>query len=85
MGKEPTQWVDSRCGGAKGFICVNTPLPTCVKLCDQNVSDPNQCSVVTAVSTETREIQEGQICQDYGLHVCTWPDTWDPKDFPIPE
>jgi hypothetical protein len=41
--------------------------------------------VEAPVGMETREIQEGQICQDYGLHVCTWPDTWEPKDFPIPQ
>ena len=35
------------------------------------------------VGTETRDIQEGQTCQDFGLQVCTWPDTWTPRDFPI--
>jgi hypothetical protein len=84
MGKEPTKWVDSRCPGSPGYICY-TPLATCIKLCDQNVSDLKQCSVEAPVGMETREIQEGQICQDYGLHVCTWPDTWEPKDFPIPQ
>jgi hypothetical protein len=84
VGKEPTKWVDSRCGGAPGFICLGS-IATCIKLCDQNVTDPKQCSVETLVGMETREIQEGQICQDYGLHVCTWPDTWDPKEFPIPQ
>jgi hypothetical protein len=85
QGKEPNLWVDSRCGGASGYICLATPFPTCIKLCDQNVSDPLQCSVNTQVGDETRDIQAGQTCQDYGLHVCSWPDTWEPKDFPIPE
>jgi hypothetical protein len=84
-GKEPNQWVDSRCGGATGYICLATPFPTCIKLCDQNVTDAMQCSVNTQVGEQTRDIQEGQTCQDFGLHVCSWPDTWEPKEFPIPE
>ena len=32
-----------------------------------------------------RDIQEGQTCQDFGLQVCAWPDTWEPKDFTIPQ
>ncbi len=85
VGKEPTEWLDSRCGGeVPGFICL-TSIRTCIKLCDQNVSSPDQCSVKMKVGEETRDIQEGQTCQDFGLQVCAWPDIWEPKDFPIPQ
>jgi hypothetical protein len=82
--KEPTEWVDSRCGGTPGFICLAS-LSTCIKVCDQNVTAADQCKVDMKVGEETRDIQEGQTCQDFGLQVCAWPDTWDPKDFPIPQ
>ncbi len=84
MGKEPTKWVDTRCEGSPGFVCY-TPLATCIKICDQNVQDPAQCSVSAKLGEQTIDIQEGQTCQDFGLQVCTWPDTWDPKEFPLPQ
>jgi hypothetical protein len=84
-GKEPTRWVDSRCGdGGPGYVC-NTSVATCIKYCDQNVSDLGQCSVNATVVSEMRDIQEGQTCQDFGIQVCAWPDTWDAKEFPIPQ
>jgi hypothetical protein len=83
IGKEPNQWVDSRCFGAKGFICLGGL--GCVKFCDQNISDPKQCSVNVTVGDQMRDIQEGQTCQDFGLQVCAWPDTWEPKEFTVPQ
>ena len=80
IGKEPTQWVDSRCFGARGSSA--SAGLACVKFCDQNVSDPKQCSVNVQVGDQMRDIQEGQTCQDFGLQVCAWPDTWEPKPFP---
>jgi hypothetical protein len=83
IGKEPTQWVDSRCFGVKGFICLGGL--GCIKFCDQNVTDPKQCAVNVMVGMEMKDIQEGQTCQDFGLQVCTWPDTWEPKPFTVPQ
>jgi hypothetical protein len=87
LGKEVIDWVDSRCFGAKGFVCFGQL--GCIKLCDQNITDmpgqPPQCAVSTMVGSETRDIQAGQTCQDFGLQVCAWPDTWEPKEFTIPQ
>ncbi len=37
------------------------------------------------VGDQMRDIQEGQTCQDFGLQVCAWPDTWEPKEFTVPQ
>ena len=80
-GKEPIDWVDSRCGDVTGYLCL---IGTCIKLCDQNISDDAQCAVNRTVGEEMRNIQNGQTCTDFGLFVCSWPDTWEPVPFPIP-
>ena len=85
MGKERKDQLDSRCGGLPGLVCFQlNVLGTCVKFCDQNVTDPNQCSAVVKVGNGTEETQEGQVCLDYGISICSWPDTYSPKPFSAP-
>jgi hypothetical protein len=84
MGKEITAQVDTRCGEVPGFICFGG-LRTCVKFCNQNIKDPKQCSAMVPVGGEVRETQEGQTCQDFGLQVCAWPDTYTPQPFSVPK
>jgi hypothetical protein len=84
MGKEPQQLLDSRCGELPGFYCY-AGLQTCIKFCDQNISTPGQCSAVVDVGGQPRDIQKGQTCQDFGLAVCAWPDTFTPEPFTVPE
>jgi hypothetical protein len=83
-GKEIAQQVDTRCGEVPGLVCFGG-LRTCIKFCDQNIKDPKQCSAVVPVGDESRETQEGQTCQDFGLAVCAWPDTWTPQPFSVPQ
>jgi hypothetical protein len=78
-----TKYVDSRCYGVPGFLCY-PGLATCIKICDQNVTDADQCKVEVMVGTEKRDIQAGQTCQDFGLHVCAWPDSYTPTEFAVP-
>jgi hypothetical protein len=80
MGKEIQFYLDSRCGDIPGMFCLPS-LQTCIKFCDQNVTDPSQCSAVLPVNDQLRETQAGQICQDFGLPVCAWPDTYTPEPF----
>jgi hypothetical protein len=85
-GKEATQLLDSRCGepATPGFVCFAS-IATCIKFCDENVKNPNQCSVQGKVGEEARELQAGQTCQNFGIAVCAWPDTHTPEPFPIPQ
>jgi hypothetical protein len=83
-GKEVTAQVDTRCGEVPGLICFGG-LRTCVKFCDQNIKDPMQCSAVVPVGDKPQEIQADQICQDFGLQVCAWPDTYTPQPFSVPK
>jgi hypothetical protein len=78
VGKKPTEFVDSRCKEVPGMQCVglSSRFGVCLKFCDQNVSDPNQCGAVVDVEGAPRDINEGQTCQDWGLEICTWPETY---------
>ena len=95
-----TKQLDSRClpppasdPSATATNVTGDPVPGllcfgglgCIKMCDQNVSDPKQCSAEVTLSGMKRDIQEGQTCQDFGLHVCAWPDSHTPADFTIPK
>jgi hypothetical protein len=84
-GKKLNAAVDSRCGGLPGMLCLGGSLRTCVKFCDQNVKDENQCSAVLPVGNEMKDTQAGQTCQDFGVAVCAWPDSYSPQPFPIPQ
>jgi hypothetical protein len=79
-GKEIQFHLDSRCGDVPGMVCF-AQLQTCIKFCDQNVTDASQCSAQVPVGDQVRESQAGQICQDFGLAVCAWPDTYTPEPF----
>jgi hypothetical protein len=81
---EGYQLVDSRCGGLPGLVCYGGQFRTCLKFCDQNVTDPKQCSAVVRVGNDDIETQEGQTCQDFGVGVCAWPDSHTPGPFPSP-
>jgi hypothetical protein len=83
LGRDLNEWVDDRCGGTPGFVCLES-LATCIKFCDQDVTDPNQCAVTAKVGDDPmRNIQKGQTCQDFGVAVCAWPDTWSPESYPF--
>jgi hypothetical protein len=80
MGKKPTQFVDSRCKELPGYTCLSSGAgPLCLKFCDLNVQDNNQCSAKAVMDKDPEEIAGGQICQDFGLEVCTWPDGFTPN------
>jgi hypothetical protein len=80
QGRKPTELRDSRCKELPGFVCLGyNGGGLCLKLCDQNVTDPNQCSAPTMVDTEARDLGDSQVCQDLGIEVCTWPDTYTPS------
>ena len=50
----------------------------CIKLCDQNVTDPKQCKAEIEFPAKsgkvTVDLNEGAVCQDFGLQICNWPD-----------
>jgi hypothetical protein len=77
VGKELKDFVDTRCKSVPGYVCYGRRF--CIKFCDENVTDPNQCKAETMVGMDTRDINEGMTCQDWGLHICTWPETYTPK------
>jgi len=82
-GKKATEVLDSRCKGLPGYQCIPY-IPQgygiCLKLCDTNVTMGNQCEAKTTMTTDMMEkdINEGQVCQDFGLEVCSWPDGFEP-------
>jgi hypothetical protein len=77
MGKKPTEAVDTRCNGLTGYACLGTGTgPICLKLCDTNVTATNQCSTTATLETDPEDIGKEQLCQDLGLEVCTWPDSY---------
>jgi hypothetical protein len=76
-GKKPTEAVDTRCNGLTGYACLGTGTgPICLKLCDTNVTATNQCSTTATLETDPEDIGKEQLCQDLGLEVCTWPDSY---------
>lgn len=82
--KEAHELIDTRCGALPGFYCIGG-LMTCLKFCNLNVSDPNQCSARLKVGDMERETHEGMICQNFGIGVCAWPDTYTPQPFTVPQ
>jgi hypothetical protein len=83
-GKETLAQIDTRCGEVPGFLCLGG-VRTCVKYCNENIQDPKQCSAMVMVGNETREIQEGQTCHNYGIQLCAWPDNYTPQPFSVPQ
>jgi hypothetical protein len=82
-GKKPTEFLDSRCKNLLGYQCLAAGfLPEgygiCLKLCDTNVTMGNQCESKTTMDMMEKDIGDGQVCQDFGLEVCTWPEGFEP-------
>lgn len=77
MGKKATQLRDSRCDGVPGYSCYGF----CLRNCDQNVTNVDQCSakitVESAGMSMERDVGAGQTCQDWGVQVCTWPESYE--------
>lgn len=79
--KKPPQFVDTRCKELPGYVCLNAfGNPTCLRFCDQNVMDPNQCSATTTAGKDAVDLGAGQTCQDWGLQICTWPEGYTPSN-----
>ena len=83
-GKKPTEIVDSRCKGIPGYQCFeNYPAPPygiCLKFCDTNVSGNEQCQAKTEMDGMEKDVNEGMVCQDFGLEVCHWPEGYEPAE-----
>lgn len=81
QGRQPAQFVDTRCKELPGYVCLGyNGGGLCLKLCDQNVTDLNQCASSAAASDGTPvDLGGSQVCQDFGIEVCTWPDTYTPS------
>ena len=79
-GKKTTEIRDSRCKGVPGFSCIPylEGKGICLKYCDTNVSTGNQCLAMSVMDGMDQNINEGQVCQDFGLEVCAWPDGFEP-------
>lgn len=86
-GREPKDFVDSRCKELPGYTCFpyfNRGI--CLRFCDENVLDTDtmkQCRSVTdvrngAASTPV-DLGAGQICQNFGVQICAWPDDYTPR------
>jgi hypothetical protein len=83
IGKKATEFLDSNCKSIPGYRCLGYESATsgiCVKLCDSNVDDPKQCSATTPMNGMPKDIGEGQVCEDLGIEVCSWPDGYNPPD-----
>lgn len=86
-GREPKDFVDSRCKSLPGFACFpyfNRGL--CLRFCDENVLDTDtmkQCRSVAQVKngavSSAIDIGAGQLCQNYGVQICAWPDDYTPR------
>jgi len=82
-GKKPTEIVDSRCKGIPGYQCFGPypapPYGICIKFCDTNVSGNAQCQAQSMMDGMEKDINEGMVCQDFGLEVCAWPEGYEPQ------
>ena len=79
MGKKPVEQLDSRCGSVPGYHCFGyLDAGICLKSCDTESSDVNQCASSTMAGAMTQDLGKGQICQDFGVEVCSWPDGYMP-------
>lgn len=84
LGREPPEFVDSRCGGRPGYVCFPQGLRgICLKFCDETRLDSDtfkQCRVTeetTDAATglpRTLDLGQGQLCQNFGVQICAWPD-----------
>jgi hypothetical protein len=36
----------------------------------------NQCATTATIETDPEDIGAEQMCQDLGVEVCTWPDSF---------
>jgi hypothetical protein len=80
VGKRANQLRDSRCKDVPGMVCLAyNGGGLCLKLCDLNISEGNQCTATVPVEDMSQDLGKGQECQDYGLEVCAWPDTYTPS------
>jgi hypothetical protein len=78
-GKKNTEILDSRCKNVPGYQCLGyLDAGICLKLCDTNVTMGNQCEAKTTVDMMEKDIDEGQVCEDLGIEVCSWPDGFEP-------
>lgn len=79
--KKPTEWVDTRCKELPGYYCFGyIDGGICLKSCDQNVTAEDQCTAGLTGGFEGTDIGAGQTCQDWGLEICTWPDTFQGRE-----
>jgi len=79
VGKKVNELLDSRCKELPGYVCLSyNGGGLCLKLCDLNITEGNQCTATVPVDTEVRDLGGSQTCQDYGLQICAWPDTYTP-------
>jgi hypothetical protein len=82
-GKKQTEILDSRCKSIPGYQCLGAGFlgrgnGICLKFCDSNVTTGNQCEAKATMDMMEKDIDEGQVCQDFGIEVCSWPDGFEP-------
>jgi hypothetical protein len=83
-GREPQDFVDSRCSGRRGYSCFSVGARgICLKFCDENILDTEtykQCKAEAEITIpgttmkETVDLGKGQMCQNFGVQICAWPD-----------
>jgi len=83
-GREPQDFVDSRCGSRRGYSCFSVGARgICLKFCDENILDTEtfkQCKAEAELTNpitnmkETVDLGQGQMCQNFGVQICSWPD-----------
>ena len=83
-GREPQDFVDSRCGSRRGYSCFSVGARgICLKFCDENILDTEtykQCKTDAEITNpvtemkETVDLGQGQMCQNFGVQICSWPD-----------
>jgi hypothetical protein len=79
--KKPNEYVDSRCNAMPGYQCLRAGNQAwCLKLCDSNSTDLNQCSAKVMVGMDEKDLGAGQTCQDLGVEVCTYPEGYTPAE-----
>ncbi len=83
-GREPQDFVDSRCGARAGYSCLSVGARgICLKFCDENILDTEtykQCKAEAEITNpittmkESVDLGQGQMCQNFGVQICAWPD-----------
>lgn len=87
-GREPKDFVDSRCKSLPGYSCFPyNNRGVCLRSCDENLLDTETVKQCRAVAEITREgvsvpldLGQGQVCQNFGVQVCAWPDDYSPRN-----